>query len=159
MRLEKRFSSQNLQHVDHGATKRNVSEYFIHLENLKWQQVKLNAQKGLKSSKFDIVNMYKRQAYTPIGKDIFNITKRELLEDELKQHLVGFEWARSILSDEEQIYIMEYFIHHKYEDEIIDLLGFNSTDSLEFKRIKRSAVYKFADFLNLVVEKKKQGRK
>ena len=51
------------------------------------------------------------------------------------------------------LYIMEYFINRKYEDELVDLLGFNNSDSIEFKKLKRSAIYKFADFLNLVVKK------
>jgi len=84
---------------------------------------------------------------------------KELTEKELQKHLAGFQWATSILSDLEQLYIMEHFVKGKYEDEITDLLGFNSRDSSEFRRLKRSAIYKFADFLNLVVEKveKKQG--
>ena len=131
-----------------------VGDYFIHLENLRWQWVKLNAQKGLKITNYDFTKEYSRQPYIAIGKDIFSIAQRELTEDELKKHLAGFQFAKSILTDTEQLYLMEYFINHKYEDEIIDLLGFHTSDSLEFKKLKRSAVYKFADFLNLVVEKK-----
>ena len=39
----------------------------------------------------------------------------------------------------------------KYEDEIVDLLGFNSIDSWAFRKLKRNAIYKFAYVLNLIV--------
>ena len=57
------------------------------------------------------------------------------------------------MSEEEQLYIDECFINRKYEDEIVNLLDFDSTDSNEFRTLKKSAIYKFADFLGLVVEK------
>ena len=37
---------------------------------------------------------------------------------------------------------MEYFVNRKYEDQIVDLLGFTTNDSLAFKKLKRSAVYR-----------------
>jgi len=158
MKLTKTLSYQNLSHFNFVETKRNVIDYFKNLENLKWQWTKLNAQRGL-VTKHEYNKERKKEGYTSIGKDIFNIATRELTEKELQKHLAGFHWATSILSDLEQLYIMEHFVNGKYEDEIIDLLGFDSRDSTEFRRLKRSAVYKFADFLNLVVEKveKKQG--
>lgn len=59
--------------------------------------------------------------------------------------------AKSILSEQEKIYIDECFVNHKYEDEIVALLGFGSSDSNEFRKLKRSAIYKFADFFDLLV--------
>ena len=88
-----------------------------------------------------------------IGRYIFNLSAKDLKEEELKKYISGFYWAKSILSDEEQIYICEYFINGKYEDELVDLLGFDTIDSREYRQLKRSAVYKFADFLNLIVER------
>ena len=122
------------------------------LETLEWELAKLNAQKGL-SVKYDFATEYSKQPYIKMGKDIFNLGAKELTEEELKRYISNFYWATSILSDVEQLYIMEYFIHRKYEDEIVDLLGFDNSDSNEFKRLKKSAIYKFADFLNLLAEK------
>jgi len=81
-----------------------------------------------------------------------NLSAKELKEDELREYISNYYWAKSVLSDVEQLYIAEYFINRKYEDEIIDLLGFNNSDSNEFKKLKRSAIYKFADFLSILVE-------
>ena len=78
---------------------------------------------------------------------------KEHKEEQIKKHLSSYYWAISALSDKEKLYISECFLNRKYEEEIIDLLGFESIDSNEFRKLKRSAVYKFADFLELVVEK------
>jgi hypothetical protein len=134
-------------------TKKNVNSYFMNLETLEWEWAKLNAQKGL-TANYDFSTEYNKQPYSSIGKDILSLSAKELKEDELKEYISNYYWARSVLSDVEQLYIAEYFINRKYEDEIVDLLGFNNSDSNEFKKLKRSAVYKFADFLNLLVEKK-----
>jgi len=147
------MSIQNLEGFDLEETKRNIDSYFINLENLEWEWMKLNTQKGL-TANYDFSTEYSKQPYIKIGRDVLNLSAKELKEEELKMYIANYYWARSILSDEEQIYIMEYFINEKYEDEIIDLLGFNNRDSNEFKRLKRSAIYKFADFLSLLVEKK-----
>ena len=155
MKLCKTLSSQNLQHFNFEETKKNVSNYFMSLETLEWELAKLNAQKGL-TVKYDFEADYSKQPYIKMGKDTFNLSAKEFTEEELKRYISNFYWATSILSDVEQIYIMEYFINHKYEDEIVDLLGFNNSDSNEFKRLKRSAIYKFADFLNLLAEKKQE---
>jgi hypothetical protein len=133
-------------------TKRNVNNYFMNLETLEWEWAKLNAQKGL-TAEYDFSTEYNKQPFVSIGKDIFNLSAKELKEEELREYISNYYWARSILSDVEQLYIMEYFINRKYEDEIVDLLGFNNSDSNEFKKLKRSAIYKFADFLSLIVEK------
>jgi hypothetical protein len=74
-------------------------------------------------------------------------------EEELKKYISSYYWAKSILSDKEQLYINECFMNRKYEDEIIELLGYTSTDSNEFRILKRSALYKFADFLRILKEK------
>ena len=145
------LSSQNLGNFNFEETKRNVVNYFVGLENLEWEYAKLNAQKGL-TANYDFSLEYSKQPFMKLGVDMFNISAKELTEEELKKHISSFYWAKSILSDEEQLYLMEYFIHQKYEDEIVDLLGFNNSDSKAFKKLKRSAVYKFADFLSLVVE-------
>jgi len=142
---------QNLDSFDYVGTKRNLNNYFEDLEELKLEQARLNAQKGL-TANYDISVESKNQPYVRIGKDVFNLSALEDKNGEIKNHLLGFRWAKSILSDEEQIYLMEYFINQKYEDEIVDLLGFSNSDSKGFKKLKRSAIYKFADFLNLIVE-------
>jgi len=153
MYRNKRLSIKNLDKFNFEETKKNVNNYFMKLESLEWEWAKLKAQKGLIAN-YDFPVEYRKQPFTPIGKDIFNLLAKECKEEELRNYISNFYWAKSILSELEQIYITEYFIERKYEDEIVDLLGFNSSDSNEFKKLKRSAIYKFADFLNLVVEKK-----
>ncbi|MCL2360692.1 MAG: hypothetical protein FWC73_02625 [Defluviitaleaceae bacterium] len=148
------LSSQNLEGFNFEETKKNVHNYFVNLETLEWEWGKLNAQKGL-TANYDLSEEYRKQPYIAIGADIFNLSAKELTEEKLREYISNYYWARSILSDEEQLYIMEYFINEKYEKEIVDLLGFNNSDSNEFKRLKRSAIYKFADFLSILVEKKK----
>ena len=114
--------------------------------------MKLNAQRGL-TANYDFEVHYSKQPYIQIGKDIFNISAKELTEEELKKYISNFYWAKSILSDEEQLYLMECFVNGKYEDEILELLGFNTRDNIAFKKLKKSVIYKFADFLSLLVEK------
>ena len=88
-----------------------------------------------------------------MGKDAFNLSIKEYKEDQIKKYITNYYWAKNSLSDVEQIYIDECFIKRKYEDEIIGLFGFYSADSREFKKLKKSAIYKFADFLGLIVDK------
>jgi len=146
------LSSQNLDNFNFEETKRNVNSYFMNLENLEWEWAKLNGQKGL-TANYDFPVEHNKPPYMKIGVDMFNLSAKELTEEELKKYISNYHWAKSILSDAEQLYLMEYFVHRKYEDEIVDLLGFNNNASMEFKRLKRSAIYKFADFLSLLVEK------
>jgi len=150
------LSSVNLEGFDYEETKKNVSKYFISLERLELEWVKLNAQKGL-TANYDFEVEYMKQPYIQMGKDTFNLSAKECTEKQLREYISNYYWAKSVLSDVEQIYIMEYFINRKYENEIVDLLGFGSIDSNEFRKLKRSAVYKFADFLNFVVEKGNRG--
>lgn len=133
-------------------TKKNVWSFFNNVESLEWEWAKLNARKGLKAS-YDFAEGYQAKSYNQMNKDIFNLSARELTEDQLRDCIFNYYWARSILSEEEQLYIMEYFVGRKYENEIVDMLGFSNSDSNEFKKLKRSAVYKFADYLNLLVLK------
>ena len=128
-------------------TKRKVRHYFIDLERLEWEQARLNVQRGL-TANHDIAS---RNEYVAIGKDEFNLSAKEEKEEELEKHLAGYHWAKSILSEQEQRYILEYFLNRKYEDEIVDLLGFGRSDSRAFRNLKRKAIYKFAYVLNLVV--------
>jgi len=146
------LSSENLMQFNFEETKKKVNSYFVNLENLEWEYAKLNAQKGL-TANYDFSVEYSKQPFMKLGADMFNLSARELTEEELKRYISGFYWAKSILSDTEQLYLMEYFINRKYEDEIVDLLGFGNSDSREFKKLKKSAIYKFADFLSLLVEK------
>jgi len=146
------LSSQNLEGFNFEETKKNVNSYFLRLEALEWEWEKLNAQKGLVAN-YDFESEYRKQPYIVVGKDILNLSAKELKKEQLKECIANYYWAKSILSDVEQLYIMEYFINRKYEDEIVDLLGFNNSDSNEFKKLKKSAIYKFADFLCLLVEK------
>lgn len=144
------LSFQNLECFNFEATKKKVIQYFKDLEKLEWEWAKLNAQKGLTQG-YDFEAQYMRQPYIPIGKDAFSLSAKEDKEEALKKYISGYYWARSVLSEREQLYIHEYFINQKYEDELVDMLGFDSSDSNEFRKLKRSAIYKFADFLNLVV--------
>ena len=146
------LSTEILEDFDFEESKNNVKRYFMYLEHLTWELTKLNTHKGLIAN-YDFTIEYKKQPYMPIGKDVFNLSAKEIKEDELKKYISSYYWAMSILSDKEQIYIEECFINGKYEEEIVDLLGFGSIDSKEFKRLKRSAVYKFSDILDLVVNK------
>ena len=145
------LSAQNLD-FDLEETKRNVNDYFINLERMEWELAKLTAQNGLVAN-YDFENEYINQPYIPIGKDVFNLSAIQNKEEELKKIISSYYWAKTVLSEKEQFYIAEYFVNRKYEDELVDLLGFNNSDSVEFKKLKRSAIYKFADFLNMVVEK------
>lgn len=148
---QRTLSAQNLDY-NLEETKRNVNNYFLDLEKMEWELAKLRAQNGL-TTNYDFETEYVNMPYIPIEKDNFNLAKIEIKEDELKQLISSYYWAKTILSEQEQYYIKEYFINRKYEDELVDLLGFNNSDSIEFKKLKRSAIYKFADFLNLVVYK------
>jgi len=131
-------------------TKRRVYRYFMDLERLEWEQARLNVQKGL-TAKYDISNENNRQGYIATGKDEFNLKAKEEKNEELEKHLEGYHWAKSILSEQELQYIIEYFANRKYEDEVVDLLGFSGSDSRAFRALKRKSIYKFAYVLNLVV--------
>jgi len=140
---------QDINSFDFVETKKNVNIYFENLDKLRWEQAKLNAQKGL-TVNYDFSLEDKQQAYISVGKDEFNLSAIETNNEEIKRHLSDYHWAKSILTEQEQLYIKEYFINHKYEDEIVGLLGFNSSDSGEFRKLKRRAIYKFAYVLSLI---------
>ena len=150
MYRDKLLSAQNLS-FNFEATKKKVNEYFLRLEKLAWELAKINAQKGL-TVHYDFSVDYKKQPFIPIGKDEFALRTKETKEEQLKKYIANYYWAQSVLSDKEQTYIAECFLNRKYEDEIVGLLGCTSSDSNEFRKLKKSAVYKFADFLGLVVE-------
>jgi DNA-directed RNA polymerase specialized sigma subunit len=139
----------NLEGFNFEATKKNVSNYFKVLERLEWEWAKLNAQNG-QAVNYDFSAEYQKQPYSPIGQDEFCLSAKEDKEEQLKKYISSYYWAKSILSENEQLYIHEYFINQKREDEIVDLLSFASTDCNEFRKLKRSAIYKFADFFNLL---------
>ena len=143
--LKKTISNYNF-----GETKRNINNYFDNLEQLRWEQARLNAQKGL-TADYDFSIENKNHKNISIGRDQFNLSALETKDGEIKKHLLGFHWAKSILSEQEQLYIIEYFVNHKYEDEIVELLEFNCNDGSAFRRLKRQAIYKFAYVLNLLV--------
>ena len=140
---------QNLDSFDYVKTKRNVNIYFENLEKLKLKQARLSTQKGLTAT-YGFSLEEKKQPYIRIGKDEFNLSAIETNNEEIAKHISDFYWAQSVLSDDEQIYIKEYFENGKYEKEVVDLLGFNSSDNWIFRKIKRSAIYKFAYVLNLL---------
>ncbi|MDR2571369.1 MAG: hypothetical protein LBD23_13920 [Oscillospiraceae bacterium] len=139
----------NLEGFNFEATKRNVNNYFRVLEKLEWEWAKLNAQNG-QAVNYDFSAEYQKQPYSPIGQDEFNLSAKEIKEEQLKKYISSYHWAKNILSENEQLYINECFINQKQDGETADLLGFGSSDSREFKRLKRSAIYKFADFFNLL---------
>ena len=141
---------QNINSFNIGETKRNINSFFKNIEELKWEQAKLNVQKGL-TTNYDLSLENKNQFYVSVGKDEFNLSALEVSNEEMAKHLLDFHWAQSILSEQEQLYITEYFINGKYEAEVVGLLGLYSSDSRAFRRIKRRAIYKFAYVLNLLV--------
>lgn len=147
---EKILSNRNLENFDYEATKQEVINYFEDIEKCEWEYAKIRAQKGL-TSNYDLSVEFQKQPYTPIKKDYFNLMAKENREEQLKKYLTSYYWATSILSVNEKLYIQEYFINHKYQDELADLLGFNSCDNHAFRRLRKSAIYKFADFLDLIV--------
>jgi DNA-directed RNA polymerase specialized sigma subunit len=142
--------SENLGGFNFKETKNLVSNYFMDLEKLKWEQARLNVQQGL-TAKYDISDEDKKPAYIVAGKDEFNLSAKAEKSEELRKHLSGYYWAKSILSEQEQLYITEYFVNGKYEDEVVELLGFSRSDSRAYRSLKRKAIYKFAYVLNLVV--------
>ena len=135
--------SQILESINFEETKKNVNNYFMYLERLKWELAKLNAKKGL-TANYDFSAEYSKQPYSPIGKDEFCLSAKDYKEEQLKKYISSYFWAKSILSSEEQIYIEQYFVNRKYDDELVDLLGFNNVYSRGFIRLKKSAIYKFA---------------
>ena len=152
MKIGRSLSRHNLGGFDFDETKKNVFNYFLSIERLQWEWAKLNAQKGV-SVDHDLSVEYRKQPYSPIDKDNFGLSARDCLEGEIEKYISTYYWARDVLTEKEQVYIHECFINHKYEDEIVNLLGLTNSDSNEFRTLKKSAVFKFADFLNLVVYK------
>ena len=151
MMMGRTLSNELLQGFDYSKTKMNINNYFAYLHELELEQARLNAGYGL-TGNYDFSVEYQRQPYIPVRKDEFNLSAKENNDEEIKKYLEGFKWAKSILTEQEQSYIIEYFMNGKYEDEIVDLLGFSSSDSRAFRNLKREAVYKFAYVLNLIVK-------
>jgi len=149
---DKILSSQNLENFDFEATKKNVNDFFVTLELIEWEWAKLVAHTGLPEN-YEFSDEYTKEPYSPIGKDVFGISAKDCKEDQVKKFISNYYWAINCLSQLEQTYIVEYFVNRKYEGELMEQLGFYNTDSNEFRRLKKSAVFKFADFLNIVVEK------
>jgi len=141
---------ENLESFDIRETKKNINSFFENLEKLEWEKARLSSQKGL-TVKYMPTRKQITQPYIRLGKDEFNLSALESKDEKIKKYLSGFLWAQSILTEQEQLYITEYFINGKYEDEVVNLLGFNNTDDRAFRKLKRRAIYKFAYVLNLVV--------
>ena len=158
MYSNKELTIQKLKNFNFVETKRNVKRYFENLEKLKWELAKINAYKGL-TAHYDFTVEYKRLPYIPFGKDEFDLSEKECKEEELKKYISSYYWAKSILSDNEQFYINEHFLNDKYENELAEQLGFSGSDNHAYRRLIRSAVYKFADFLGLVERDIKNGKK
>ena len=142
--------TENLDSFNLKETKKKVNDYFMDLERLKWEEARLNVQRGL-TANYDVSTEDKKGAYVATGTDEFNLSAKENKSEELQKHLAGYHWAKSILSEQEQRYITEYFVNGKYEDEVVGLLGYSSHVSRPFRNLKRKAIYKFAYVLNLVV--------
>ena len=142
--------TQKIDSFDLGETKKNVTNYFEKLEELQWEQAKLKVQKGL-TANYEISPENNVQSYVSIRKDAFNLSAIETKDEEIAKNLSDFNWAKSILTEQEQLYITEYFVNGKYEDEVVGLLGFSNSDSRAFRKLKRRAIYKFAYVLNLLV--------
>jgi len=152
MYIDNVLSYWNLESFNFKKTKKKVKYFFARLEKLQWEWAKLCAQKHL-TANYDFATEYKNEPYDPMGKDMFNLSIKEFKEDQIKQYITNYYWAKNSLCNIEQTYIDESFMKHKYEDEITQMLGFYSADSREFKKLKKSAIYKFADFLGLLIEK------
>jgi len=140
----------NIDSFNLKETKKKVKDYFVDLEELKWEYARLSAQKGL-VTRYKLLPEDKNQPYVSVGQDEFNLSAKEVNAEELKIHLSGYYWAQRILSEKEQLYIAEYFVNGKFEDEVVGLLGLSNISSRAFRKIKRRAIYKFAYVLNLVV--------
>jgi len=147
MRIE---MNKNIPGFDFEQTKDKINDYFDDLEKLEWEQARLNVENGLIAN-YEVTPEDKDQPYISLRKDEFKLLARASKDKEVQKHLSGYYWAKSILSEQEQLYITEYFINGKYEDEVVDLLGLNDSNSKAFKKLKRRAIYKFAYALNLVV--------
>jgi hypothetical protein len=145
MTLTKNLDDYNLK-----ETKDKISDYFGDLEKLKWEQARLNVQRGL-VAKHDVAKENEKQPYVAIRADEFNMSAKEEKRKELAEHLAGYHWAKSILSEQEQQYITEFFVNGKYEDDVVSLLGYSGSDSRGYRNLKRKAIYKFAYVLDLVV--------
>ena len=87
---------------DYEETKKKVSSYFLDLERLQWEWAKFNLQKGL-TVNYDFAVEYKKQPYMPITEDVFALCAKESKEEQLKIHLSSYYWAKSILTDQEQL--------------------------------------------------------
>ena len=142
--------TENLDSFNLKETKNKISDYFSDLQKLKWEYARLNVQKGL-TARYEVAEENKSQSYVATGKDDFNLSAKAEKSEELEKHLAGYYWAKSILSEQEQLYIIEYFVNGKYQDEVVGLLGYNGKDDRGFRNLKRRAIYKFAYVLNLVV--------
>jgi len=142
--------TENLDSFNLKETKDKVSNYFADLQKLEWEHARLNVQRGL-IAKYEASEEEKSGAYITVGKDEFNLSARAEKNEELEKHLAGYYWAKSILTKQEQLYITEYFVNGKYQDEVVGLLGYNGKDDRGFRNLKRRAIYKFAYVLNLVV--------
>ena len=142
--------TETLDNFNFRETKKRVNDYFSDLDRLEWEHARLSIQRGL-TAKYDAVNENQGQGYVTTGADEFNLSAKEEKRKELANHLAGYQWAKNILSEQEQLYITEYFINGKYEDEVVGLLGYRGSDSMGFRNLKRKAIYKFAYVLNLVV--------
>ena len=142
------LSNEDLEDFDFEQTKENVIIYFKEIKNLEWDIAKLKEIKVL-TTNYDFTSEH--MPYISIGKDQFDLSAIEDKEKLLEIYKSCYCCAKSLLSDVERIYIEERFVNRKKECELIDLVGCNSVDSNEFRQLKRSAVYKFADFFGLVV--------
>lgn len=135
-------------------TKLNVDHYFEHIEKMEWQYEKLNCLRGL-TAKYDLTCDNEKRLYSPIGKDIFNISAKECTEEKLKQIIYTFNYALDNLEEVEKKFIKSHYRDHKSDDEVINELGLINlySDSYEYRHIKRSAIIRFASFLGVEVEK------
>ena len=80
MFVDKTLSNQILKEFNFEETKKNLRSYFEELEKLEWEWAKLGAQKRL-TANYDFASAYKNEPYSPMGKDIFNLSIKEFKED------------------------------------------------------------------------------
>lgn len=138
-----------LKEFDFEKTKNNVFNYFVEIQQLEWDIYSLYGQMNLTAC-YDF--SAERTPYMLIGKDEFDLSLKGDKEQELEMYMTGYCCAKSRLIDIEQIYIDERFVNRKNEGELVGLVGCSSSDGNDFRKIKKSAIYKFADCLGLLVK-------
>ena len=151
---EKLLRAEIIKEYDYPKTKEKVDEYFKKLETVIWYHAKINCHKGL-GARYDLSKVYQQIPYSSFRSDEFNLSAKEYSEEQLKRFISSYFCAKKGLNKEEQIFIEQHYVNFKYDEEIAPMLNIATVngDSYALRRIKRSAVIKFAEFLEIAVLK------